>query len=402
MLKEIIASLDNDGIKSNSLISQGFDYLIRNTKVYCIYSVKYEMSKEDFHEWFAKEYDYEFFGSYKLKYSFIDIVDRWYEFFLKHGTLTDKTKSLKSDCKRWYKENKDKDLKGFDRFFEAVKRAFEESNGVCDIVFYSVDGLRKNKNFTDDRKSCFLKSRKDYFKVISQMNAFYVVIYRNGKPVNRIWALLSKDKESIVFFNLYGYQIKDYTKLFTSSKDEFDSIRTSELQSKLGIYVNSGNWIINKDGNLDDFIYKVTCPSCGSSVHSSDLYITRTRLHCQCCLYSSYYKKYINGKEAVFSFALDTYIYENDAVYSYYNNDYFPKVNKYTGLKMVSAYNSDRKDFDWVAEKQCVYSSYYGYNLINEQAVYSKYLDSYVDKNDENLVYIEDDYIPKEVAEMLV
>ena len=401
MLKELIVSLNNDGIKSSLLISQGFDYLVKNTMIYCFYSVKYEMTKEDFHEWFVKQYDYEFFGSYQKKYEFIDIVDRWYEFYLEHETLIDKTKSLKSDCKKWYKENKDQQLKGFDRFFEAVKRAFEEANGVCDIVFYSTDALKKNKNFSDDRKSCFLKTRKDYFKVIIQMNSYYVMVYRNRKPITRLWAVLSTDKKSIVFFNTYGYQFKDYTKLFTSSKEEFNTVRSYELDNRLGVYVNSGDWIINKDGNLDDFIYKVTCPSCGSNVNSNDLYITRTRLHCQCCLYSSYYKKYINGKDAVFSSALDTYIYETDSVYSYYNNDYFPKVNKYTGIKMVLAYNSDRKDFDWVTEKQIVYSSYYGYNLITEQSVYSKHLNSYVNRNDENLIYIDGDYIPKEAVEIL-
>jgi len=308
MLKELIVSLSNDGIKSNSLVKQGFDYLIKNTKVYCIYSVKYEMSKDDFHEWFTKKYDYDFFGSYQKKYAFIDIVDKWYELFLKNGTLTDKTKSLKSDCKRWYKENKDKDLKDFDRFFEAVKRTFEEANGAYDIVFYSTDALKKNKTFSDDRKSCYLKSRKDYFKVISQMNSFYVVIYRNWKSVNRIWALLSTNKESILFFNLYGYQIKDFSKLFTASKEEFDFIRSPELNSRLGIYVNSGDWLTNKNANLNDFIYRVTCPSCGSSVHSNDLFIIRSRLHCKYCVYSSYHNRYINEEEAIFSYALNTYI----------------------------------------------------------------------------------------------
>jgi len=99
MLKELILSLNNEGIKSNSLIKQGFDFLIKNTMIYSFYSMKYEMSKDDFHNWFAKQYDYEFFGSYQKKYEFIDIVDRWYEFYIEHGTLADKTKSLKSDCK---------------------------------------------------------------------------------------------------------------------------------------------------------------------------------------------------------------------------------------------------------------------------------------------------------------
>jgi len=419
MLKALISSLNNEGIKSNSLIKQGFDYLIKNTKVYCIYSVKYEMSLEDFHDWFSKQYDYEFFGSYQKKYEFIDIIDRWYEFFLKNGTLTDKTQSLKSDCKKWYKENKDKDLKNFDRFFEAVKRSFEEANGVYDVVFYSVDALRKNKNFSDDRKSCYLKARKDYFKIISQMNAFYVVIYRNGKPVNRIWALLSTNKESILFFNLYGYQIKDFSKLFTASKEEFDFVRSPELNSRLGLYVNSGDWIKNKNANLDDFIYRVTCPSCGSNVYSNTLYISRSRLHCPSCIYSSYYNRYINEEESVFSEVLKTYIYKSDSVYSYYNKDFFPKINKHTSLKMVIAYNNDIENFDWVTESQVVYSSYYGYNLIKEQSiyssyygtylieiskntVYSKFLNSYVDKNDKNLVYINGDYVPNDYVSVLV
>jgi len=419
MLKDLILSLNNEGIKSNLLIKQGFDFLIKNSMVYSFYSIKYEIDKDDFHDWFSKKYDYEFFGSYQKKYELIGIVDRWYLYYIEHGTLADKTKSLKSDCKKWYRKNKSEDLKGFDRFFESVLRAFEEAYGTYDIVFYSVDALRKNKNFSDDRKSCFLKSRKDYFKIISQMNSFYVMVYQNKKPISRLWAVLSNDKNSIVFFNIYGYHFKDFFKFFTSSKEEFDFIRMPELQSRLGLYVNSGDWMINKNGNLDNFIYKVTCPSCGGSVYSNTLYIVRSRLHCKSCVFSSYHNRYLNEDEAIFSYALNTYIYKVESVYSYYNRDFYPEVNKTTGLKMVIAYNNDIDNFDWVTEKQYVYSSYYGYNLITEQAIYSsyygtylieiskntvfsKYLNSYVDKNDENLIYKDGDYIPKKNAEILV
>jgi hypothetical protein len=287
MLKELIASLGNEGIKSNSLIKQGFGYLIRNTTVYCLYSVKYEMSKEDFHDWFAEQYDYEFFGSYQKKYEFIGIVDRWYEFFLEHGTLIDKTKSLKSDCKKWYRENKDKELKGFDRFFETVIRIFEEANSTYDVVFYSYNAIMKNKQFSDDRKSCFLNDRKDYLKVLSHLNSYYVMIYRSGKPISRLWAVLSKDKKSITIFNNYGFPFKDLSILFSASKDEFDTITYSDIENSIGVYVNREDWLISKNSNLNDFIYQVNCPSCGNHTYTKDLLMTKDyKIICNSCMYS--------------------------------------------------------------------------------------------------------------------
>ena len=426
MLKTVLNSLDNNGIKSNDLRDQGFDYLIQNTKVYSFYSLKLEKSKEDFKSWFYARVSHEFFDDADQLLDFINVVaEPWYEFYLDNKSLVDKTKSLKGDAKRWYKKNKDQQLKNFDRFFEAVKRMFEEAYSVHDVVFYDVDGIKKNKSFSDDRGSCYINGRPDYYEVISQMNSHYVMIYRNGKPITRLWAVISTDKKSITLFNSYGYEFKELYKLF-SSEDEYDAVSDRILENVLGIHVNGGNWIITKNASLEDFVYEVECPTCGSLTHSDNLEWRDDRLECDQCddntVYSEFYDEYINEDQAVFSETHNSYIYkdaavfsdryndyihENYAVYSDYYDDYLYEPDA------VKVYNIDKDGYDYVLQEDVVYSSYYDENLINDQAVfswyydtyllengndtaYSKWLRCYVDMNDNTLVEINGDYIPED------
>jgi len=429
MLKTVLNSLDNNGIKSNDLRDQGFDYLIQNTKVYSFYSLKLEKSKEDFKSWFYARVSHEFFDDADQLLDFINVVaEPWYEFYLDNKSLVDKTKSLKGDAKRWYKKNKDQQLKNFDRFFEAVKRMFEEAYSVHDVVFYDVDGIKKNKSFSDDRGSCYINGRPDYYEVISQMNSHYVMIYRNGKPITRLWAVISTDKKSITLFNSYGYEFKELYKLF-SSEDEYDAVSDRILENVLGIHVNGGNWIITKNASLEDFVYEVECPTCGSLTHSDNLVWRNDRLECDQCddntVYSEFYDEYIDEDQAVyseihesyiyrdaavFSDHYDTYIHEDFAVYSEYYSDYILKTDA------VEVYNLDKDGYDYVLQEDVVYSNYYEQNLIKDQAVYSWYYDTYiledgndtvysrwlrcyVDANDNTLVEINGDYIPEDDVE---
>jgi len=426
MLKELTVSLDNNGLKSNELRAQGFDYLIEDTKVYSFYSLKLEKSKEDFKDWFYARVSHEFFDDVDQLLDFINTVaEPWYEFYLEHKSLVDKTKSLKSDAKRWYKKNKDESLKNFDRFFESVKRMFEEAYSVYDIVFYDVDGIKKNKSFSDDRGSCYINGRPDYYEVISQMNSHYVMIYRNGKPITRLWAVISTDKKSITIFNEYGYHFKDLYKLF-SSEDEYDTVSDNTLGCVLGIHVNGGKWIITKNTSPEDFVYEVECPTCGSLTHTDNLEWKNERLECDQCddgtVYSEFYDEYIDEDQAVysdihesyiyrdaavFSDHYDTYIHEDFVVYSEYYSDYILKTDA------VEVYNVDKDGYDYVLQEDVVYSNYYEQDLIKDQSVFSWYYDTYiledgsntvysrwlrcyVDMNDHTLVEINGDYIPED------
>ena len=429
MLKAVLVSLDNNGIKSNDLKAQGFDYLIENTKVYTFYSLKLEISKDDFKDWFYTHISHEFFEDVDQLLDFINTVaEPWYSYYIEHKSLVDKTKSLKSDCKRWFKKNKSNELKNFDRFFETVKRMFEEAYSIHDVVFYDVDGIKKNKSFSDDRGSCYINGRPDYYDVISQMNSHYVMVYRNEKPITRLWCVISTNKKAMTLFNSYGYEFKELYKLF-SSEDEYSTISDHALESVLGIHVNGGKWIITKDADPDDFIYEVECPTCGSLTKSDSLEWRNDRLECDQCddntVYSEFYDEYIDEDQAVyseihesyiyedaavFSDHYDTYIHEDFAVYSEYYSDYILKTDA------VEVYNVDKDGYDYVLQEDVVYSNYYEQNLIKDQAVYSWYYDTYlledgndtvysrwlrcyVDTNDNTLIEINGDYIPEDDVE---
>jgi len=434
MLKELIVSLNNEGVATNDLIAD-FSYLVKDSAIFTMYSIKLEVGKDEFKEWFFEHISHSFFDAIEELNEFINtIAYPWYEFYLNHKSLIDKTKSLKSDCKRWFKKNRDKHLANFDRFFEAIKRTFEEAYSVHDVVFYNASAIKRNKGFSDDRGSCYINSRKDYFTVIDQMDSYYIMVYRNGKPITRLWAVLSSgpmDNRAIVIFNSYGYQIKDLYKMF-ATKDEYRTIEDTLIEGTLGIHVNKGDWIISKDGHIVDFVYEIQCPSCGTLVYSDSLKLKDDKLVCESCnngkVYSSYYEEYIPEDQAVYSGIYESYLYESDAVYSQCYDDYILHSDA-----VYSHYYNDyilRNDavevlvvdgFDWVFEKDTVYSSYYEDMIIAEHSVYSRYydtnlladhpdtvysewLDDYVDANDDDIICINgNDYVPKEdVAEYYI
>jgi len=417
MLESLVLSLDHYGVNSNDLIAEGFDYLIKDSEIYSFYSIKLEVSKDDFKEWFYEHISHELFNDVDQLNDFIsNVADPWYSYYIEHKSLVDKTKSLKSDCKRWFNKNMDTNLKGFDRFFEAVKRMFEEAYNVHEVVFYDPEAIKKNKGFSADRKSCYINERKDYFTVIDQMNSFYIMVYRNQKPITRLWGVLSTNKYDIVIFNDYGYHINDLYKLF-ATEDEYDTVSDNKLEGVLGIHINRGKWIISKDYDLCDFIYEIKCPCCGSLTYTDSLEWRNDRLQCNDCddnrVYSSYYEEYIDEDEAVYSEIYDSYIYESEAVYSQYYDDYILREDAIQ-VYVIGGY-------DWVLEKDTVYSEYYEEHLISDQAVYSNYygtclladhpdtvysewLDDYVDANDNDIVCVNgNDYIPKDdVAEYYI
>jgi len=414
MLKALIVSLDNDGLDSNDLRAQGLNHLIRDVKVYCMYSLKFEINRNNFKSWFKEHISQDFFSSKDELNDYIDTIYKWYPHYLDNKTLVDKTASLKSDAKRWYKKNKDKDLKGFDRFYEVTLRLFQEAYNVYDVVFYSPDAIKFNKGFSDDRKSCYLNERPDYYEVISQMDSFYIMIYKNSEPLTRFWGVLSTDRQNIVIFNSYGHKFFEPYRLFTGNKEEFEPIKNTDIESALGIYVNEGKWLISKGADIDDFVYEVECPCCRGYVESYDLEWRNGRLRCPGCngrVYSSYYGAYIDEDDAVYSEIHEDYFYENDVCYSEWYDDYI------LDNKSVEVYNIDIDDRDFVLEKDSVYSTYYEKHLIKDQAIYSlyyetfilkdskdtvfsRYLNTYVDVNDEDIINANDDYIPRKDLEM--
>jgi hypothetical protein len=416
MLKALIASLDNNGLDSNDLRAQGLNHLIRGVKVYAMYSLKFEINRNNFKSWFKKHIseNYDFFSSTDELNDYIDTIYKWYPHYLDHKTLVDKTASLKSDAKKWYKKNKSKDLKGFDRFYETTLRLFQEAYNVYDVVFYSPDAIHMNREFIDDRKSCYITDRPDYYEVISQMDSFYIMIYKNSEPLTRFWGVLSTDRQNIVIFNSYGHKFFEPYRLFTGNKDEFEQISQSDIAYALGIYVNEGDWLISKGADIEEFVYQVECPCCGRYVDSNTLEWSSDRLRCPGCngrVYSSYYDDYIDEDDAVYSQIHNDYFYENDVYYSEWHGDYILPD------EAQKVYNAETDDTDYVLKKYAVYSKFYdeyGYYypyLISDQAIYSQYygsyllkddediafskwLNSYININDRDLLFVNGDYIP--------
>jgi hypothetical protein len=389
MLKTLIntlaVALEGDGLSTNELISQGFEYLIKDTQIYGWYQLRFEINRANFESYFRSMIDSSLFRNEEELKSFLEIAKKWYIHLLDNKSLVGSTSSLKSDAKKWYKEYKDQTLKNFDRFFESVLKVYNEAFNVYDVIFYDAEAIWYNKEFSDDRGSCYINSRQDYYNVISQMNSFYVMIYRNNKPITRFWAVLSPDKEHILIFNSYGYKFKDPMKLFLG-REFYTLIDRTEVEDTLGIYVNSGEWFIDDGASINDFCYKITCPFCGNLTYSDSLKWSNDRLHCDECdgrVYSSYYDRYIEEEYAVYSNILETYLYEDDAVYSHFYDDYIP----YDQARKV--YNIDEGGKDYVLEDDSVYSNIYECYIIYDQAVYSSWYNTYLLKDDENIVYSE-------------
>jgi len=282
MIKQIINSLAvslNNSINSNELREKGFDYLIKDVDIHGFYSVKFNMSDDRFVD-FAYYRVNAFFDSLDDEYEFFDIMRRWYRYYIENKTLFSKTRSLRSDCRRWFKKNKGS-LQGFDRFFERILLSFIEAYGTYEVVFYSIDAFVKS-DFQADRKSCFF-DRSDFLDVLKQLPSFYVLVYKDKKPIMRFLAVLDNKQEEITIFNRYGLDLIEYFKLF-ANEEEVRYVSNSKLSEMLGIYINEGS-LVSQDAKIEDFIFTISCPTCGTQTNTSQLVWFNEKLRSiGCCL----------------------------------------------------------------------------------------------------------------------
>jgi len=426
MLKNLLTSLKNnrDGYNSSQLINLGLDYLIENSNVYLIYSVKFKVSIDEF-----KEYVKYYLDKINILQNNNDFYNRaietcykWYCYFLDNNSLVKATSSLKSDLKRLYKKYLNS-INGFDRFFEKIYNAFQEAYNIYDVVFYDALAIKNNKEFKPDRNSCFLTDREDNLQAIKQANTYYVMIYKNKVPVTRVWVLCDKDFNYIAIFNIYGFQFQHLEKFFSDpNQNELQYGDYKKLVKWTGVYVNN-NIILVNTYDYDKFVFELYCPYCYSPISSDQLFSKYIEndygeekgyrlqcIHCSNVVYSSIYQDYIDADESVFSDYHETYIIFDDAVYSEYLEDY---IDLYESKKV---WNIDTEDWDWVPKEmavisnikddkgkhiyiikdQAIYSDYYKVYIPNdENAVYSKQVKSYIDKRDENFVNVNGNYVVK-------
>ncbi|MFP3256890.1 MAG: hypothetical protein RXO36_03725 [Candidatus Nanopusillus acidilobi] len=211
------------------------------------------------------------------------ITQRWYDIYTSEGVLSKGSTSLKKELRKIYQEQVDETLRKFDRFFEAILSTFYEDYGIYTVVFYEPKAIKENKSFAYDRKSCYITTNPEYFEVISQLDAYYIVIYKETEPITRLWCVLGRNG-AIAFFNEYGHKFRDITKFFTSDGD-LVQIKHYDLENKIGVYVNESRVFVNADTNLDDFIRFVKCPSCKSKTKTSKLIWNEKckELMCQKC-----------------------------------------------------------------------------------------------------------------------
>ena len=384
MLKGILVSLKNSkGIESNKLKASGFDYLIKNSDVFLMYSLKFELSTIDFQYYIA-----DFIDNIKSDRDFyntvLDICIKWYEYFLESKTLFKSTSSLKSELKKVFKKHTG-GLNRFDRFFEKIYNAFMEAYNIYDIAFYNATAITRNQDFAPDRDSCYITSQEDYLQALKQANSYYVVIYRNEKPITRVWFLTDKDYEYAAVFNSYGFRFIDISKLF-GNQDELKAGSSKNLQKAIKVYVNNDTVMISSNTtDYDSFIYKLLCPTCKGVIRSNEMMLRydeeyeEHRLKCPHCspvVYSEFYKDYINEEDAIYSDYLETYLYESDSVYSNYLDSF---IYRYDAVKV---YNADTDEMDWVPESMALYCGQKGKYLIKDQTIYSEYEESYILKNE--------------------
>jgi len=360
MLKSILKSLKNtEYVNSNKLIHEGMDYLIPNEKVYLMYSIKFEVSRLGFRDYFRKILNNLIIDNGVFYNQVIDTCVEWYIHMLYYKTLVKSTSSLKSDVKRLYKKYRN-GLNGFDRFYEAIYHAFLEAYNIYDVVFYNPTAILNNKDFSIDRHSCFIDNKIGYLKALKQANAYYVMIYRDKEPISRVWIICDKYFNSIAIFNPYGFMFKNMDKFFSNSADDLKDGDRDKLALTIGIHVNDDPIFIY--GNYKDFVYDVICPTCKNLTTSDTLHYDN-KLRCVNCgnvVYSTIYNRFIPYVNSVYSDYYKTYIYDTDAVYSYYYNTYL---------------------------------------LDNDNLAYSEALDSYIDKTDQQFVYVNGDYVLKESRE---
>jgi len=412
MLKGILATLKSveTGVYTGDLINQGFDYLIENSYVYTMYSMKFELNRNKFKGYLKdivscmdifKQND-------DLLEKTLEISHKWYCHLLDHKSLNSANSSLKSELKKLYKKIIP-DLKGFDRFYENIYNAIQEAYNVYTLVFYNAEAIIENIDFAPDREVCYINGRKDYLTAIKQTNTYYVMVYKNNTPVTRVWFVADKDFENVAIFNPYGFKFKNLSKFFSDpSKNELFQGNYKKLGNALGVYVNNDT-VLSSTSDYDKFVYKLKCPTCNRKALSNQLTLIcetddeygfdRTyKLKCPRCanlVWSDIYKKYIPSNEAVYSEYHKTYLYRDDAVYSYYLNSYIQdEIALYV-------FDYDGSGYTYVPKELTVYSEFKTVRIIKEQAIYSSYYDSYIPKAEAVFCDILNTYISKYDADFI-
>jgi len=212
-----------------------------------------------------------------------EIALKWYNIYVYESVLSKGSTSLKKELRKIYQEQVSETLRGFDRFFEAVLSAFYEVYGIYTVCFYEPRAIKENKSFAYDRKSCYITTNPEYFDVISQLNAYYVLIYKDTEPITRLWCVVGKNG-AIAFFNEYGHKFRDLPKFFACD-GELVQMKHIDLENKIGVYVNESRVLVKVNTNLDDFVRFVKCPSCKRKTKTSNLIWNENckELMCQKC-----------------------------------------------------------------------------------------------------------------------
>jgi len=233
--------------------------LINDVKFKTLYQIKFELTVNEFTDHLT-----DFIVKFALEDNVLETIkqatQKWYSIYTSEGVLSKGSTSLKKELRKIYQEQVSEILRGFDRFFEVVLSAFYEDYGIYTVVFYEPRAIKENKSFAYDRKSCYITTNPEYFDVISQLNAYYVVIYKDEEPITRLWCVLGKNG-IIAFFNEYGHRFRDIAKFFASD-GELVQIKHYNLENKIGIYVNESRVLVKTDMNLDNFVQFVKCPKC--------------------------------------------------------------------------------------------------------------------------------------------
>jgi len=427
MLKTLLVSLKEvgNGVYTEALIEQGFDYLIPDSYIYTMYSLKFELNRNKFKNYLKdiiKDMDI-FKQDNNLLEKVLDVSHKWYCHLLDNKSLNGANSSLKSELKNLYKKLIP-DLKGFDRFYERIYNAIQEAYNVYTLIFYNAEAIIQNVDFSSDRGVCYINSRKDYLTAIKQANTYYVMIYKNNEPVTRVWFVADKGFENAAIFNPYGFKFKTLSKFFSDpAKSELYQGFYEKLGNALGVYINDDTVLVSTD-NYDKFVYDLYCPTCNHKTVSNQLALVYEheneyepdrvyKLKCPHCgnlVYSEIYKKYIPKNEAVYSEYHGTYLYRYDAKFSLYLNTYIQdEIALYVWdydnggytympkeLTVYSEFNTFR-----IIKEQAVYSSYYDSYIPKAEAVYCDILNTYVSKNDSDFIKYDGKYIPLSYFKMV-
>jgi len=390
MLKALLNSLKmaENGVCTDALINEGFDYLIPDSYIYTMYSMKFELNRNKFKNYLKdiiKDMDI-FEQDDELLEKVLGTSHKWYCHLLDNKSLNGANSSLKSELKKLYKKIIP-DLKGFDRFYERIYNAIQEAFNVYTLIFYNAEAIIENTDFAPDREVCYINSRKDYLTAIKQTNTYYVMVYKNNEHITRMWFVADKEFENVAIFNQYGFKFKTLSKFFSDpAKSELYQGFYEKLGNVLGVYVNDDTVLVNTD-DYNKFVYDLQCPTCNHKTLSNQLVLVYDggddnnrvyKLKCPHCgdhlVYSEIYKKYIPRNEAVYSEYHGTYLYRYDAKFSLYLNSYIQdEIALYV-------WDYDNGGYTYMPKELTVYSEFNTFRIIKEQAVYSSYYDSYVPK----------------------